>query len=200
MAEMSRRSNLGQDSVVLLVYKGITLYNGKMGGVDAWDAIRTGYFAVEMVGRTSKWTVRFVDAMFNMQLAQAWVAYRHVNKLSSDARLAFHQSICAAFLDNIEDDKRSIATRQREKEEQAARFGKHHHQVPTTLTDEKEKRGDKRTRLIAQNCAYCLELPAQNRKGSVKGKINYSIRTTLMCEECDVYLHVECFADYHNSR
>lgn len=59
------------------VYKGFVDYNAKMGGVDAFDALRTGYYAVEMHGRIARWTVRFVDSLFNFALTQAWVAWRH---------------------------------------------------------------------------------------------------------------------------
>ena len=55
------------------VYKGFVDYNAKMGGVDAFDALRTGYYAVEMHGRIARWTVRFVDSLFNFALTQSWV-------------------------------------------------------------------------------------------------------------------------------
>lgn len=98
-----RQGNRSQD---LVVYEAIAKYNAFMGGVDAFDALRTGYFAIEMVGRTSRWTVRFVDGMFNFGLTQAWVAYRYNNKNKAHhGRFEFMVAIMKAFLHNTLDEK-----------------------------------------------------------------------------------------------
>ena len=39
MDEMKRRAKFGNEVLILVVYQGIVIYNGKMGGVDAWDAV-----------------------------------------------------------------------------------------------------------------------------------------------------------------
>ena len=58
MGDMLRRQRAG-DIVILLVYEGIVMFNRKMGGVDAVDQMRTGYYSVEMASKSKKWTTRF---------------------------------------------------------------------------------------------------------------------------------------------
>ena len=197
-ANMSRRDQRGGQDVVLLVYKGIVIYNGKMGGVDAWDAIRTGYFAVEMMGRSAKWTCRFVDSLFNIQLTQGWIVYRHIHDITHNEykndRALFQALICQAFLDNTEDDKRRVSTRLAEVDDARMKFGKHHHQVNSSVMENKS-RADGKSRLMASACAYCSTLKPADRL--IKNK--YNILTTYSCQECSVPLHVDCFAEYHNS-
>ena len=184
---------------VLMVYKGIVIYNGKMGGVDAWDAIRTGYFAVEMTGRTAKWTVRFGDSMFNLQLTQAWIAHRHVQKLQShtwhDNRLRFEAEICEEFLDNTEDDQRCYETRQADEHKQLHEFGRHHDLVTTTAKECTKQDGIER--LKRGSCAYCAKVLPENR---LLEKFKKHTDTSIMCRQCNVYLHMECMASYHNTQ
>jgi hypothetical protein len=105
--DVTRRE--GNDKRTLNVYEAIVKYNAYMGGVDAWDALRTGYFAIEMIGRLARWTVRFVDGMFNFSLTQAWVAYRYNNKESAHhGRLEFMTAIMKAFLRNTFDQDAGV--------------------------------------------------------------------------------------------
>ena len=134
LEKMIRREKLTK--LELMVYKAFCDYNDFMGGVDAWDALRTGYFAIEMVGRTAKWTIRFVDGIFNMALAQAWVAHRHHHPQDAHyGRSDFMMEICEAFLDNTE-DLLVPHTRHYTDTHNAATSHKYHNVVLTKQTDE----------------------------------------------------------------
>jgi hypothetical protein len=144
MADMLRRQKAG-DVVILLVYEGIVMYNKKMGGVDAVDQMRTGYYSVEMTSKSKKWTVCFVEAIFNFMLTQAWVAFRFLNPtVAKEGRNAFMQEICANFLDNDFDDKRCNVTRAAVAEQQTTKqnmeWGYHHANV---RMEAKQAEGDR---------------------------------------------------------
>jgi hypothetical protein len=189
LAKMIRRDKIS--AVELMVYLGFVEYNDYMGGVDAWDAIRTGYFAVEMIGRTARWTVRFVDGVFNMALAQAWVAYRHHHPQKAHyGRLDFMIEICEAFLDNTED--RRVAITRQASGECVEWSGRYHNSVMATEVGQ-----DKR--LLKLPCVYCVTKKVSDRLAS-------SCRTTWRCFECSaahqcpIALHPECVGSYHNEK
>src|SRR5690606_22792126 len=53
-----------------------SVYNANMGGVDRFDQVRTGYFGIDMQGRTCKWTIRAYEALVNMCVTNAYAAWR----------------------------------------------------------------------------------------------------------------------------
>lgn len=192
--EMVRR--IGNTTTTFDVYKGISWYNKYMGGVDAADALRTGYYAVDGQGRAAKWTVRFVDAMFNFQLSQAWVTYRHHHgdSVGKYGRLQFYLEICGAFLDNDEGTNDPAMTRQASEKNITDEFGKHHNMTKTKEISSKV-RVDKKARLHSDTCCYCDLIKKRNNPYV---SANTDPRTTYTCLECNKYVHPECFGAYHN--
>ena len=190
MSEIVRK--VGANDVNLNVYKGIDVYNSKMGGVDAWDALRTGYYAIENCGRKAKWTTRFIDGLFTMALTQCWVAYRyHHPDEAHFGRSDFFTAICAYFLDNTlgQNDHRRVTRHQEFCREEAA-FGKHRTFVETTeISDD----GVRRKKL---SCVHCQSKKPHERLVVSK----YSLRTYGRCRECGVALHSQCFHAYHNEK
>ena len=184
----------GDSQVPLTVYKGIHDYNAEMGGVDAADATRTGYYCVESVGRASRWTVRFAESMFNFMLSQAWVAYKfHNPQVSRYGRLEFYAGICRAYLLNDDDDQRHLLTRNEAKHAEWLEYGKHHN-IIRTQKDTGHVKKDGSVRLKVASCCYCENIEVEKRLVPSK----YSIKTNLICEQCNVPLHAECFGHYHN--
>lgn len=179
----------GKRDVTLQVYKAIVVYNDYMGGVDAADALRTGYYCIESQGRTSKWTVRFVEAMFNFMLAQSWVAYRfHNSDEEKYGRLDFMTAICASFLDNDDDNRVPLQTRKAVEEKEAVAFGKHHNMVDTT-----DLASPNSNRLLKAMCVHCKSLRPTER-------VYKDPRTVNMCKECEVFVHPQCMGAYHNAK
>ena len=193
---MQRR--IGGDVQDLHVYKGIVQYNKYMGGVDAADAIRTGYYSIEDVQRDSRWTVRFVDAMFNFTLSQAWIAYRfHHEDSGKYNRLNFMKSICSSFLDNDEDEINQVLTRQRASRNFITEFGIHHRVINLPKEDIQSRDNDNSFRMTRLNCIYCTgKKPSKRLRQSYRS----SMKTTTMCMECGVPLHMDCHSQYHNEK
>ena len=84
------------------VYKGFVDYDAKWKRAHSLDS---PHRTVVMHERVARWTVRFVDCLFNFSLAQAWVAWRHHHPEDSryDARDKFTMVVCGGLLDNQED-------------------------------------------------------------------------------------------------
>jgi hypothetical protein len=84
------------------VYKGFVDYDAKWKRAHSLDS---PHRTVVMHERVARWTVRFVDCLFNFALAQAWVAWRHHHPEDSryDARDKFTMVVCGGLLDNQED-------------------------------------------------------------------------------------------------
>ena len=190
--DMVRRGKVQE--VSYLVYKAFCDYNAFMGGVDAWDALRTGYFAVEMIGRTARWTVRFVDGVFNMALAQAWVAYRYHNPTKAHyGRFDFMMELCEDFLDNDEDCRALKQTRQAAAAAAASvSSSRYHNTVQTELIDNMGKK-------VKLPCEYC-------KTKKVCERLVLTPRTNYRCYECslgrevELALHPECAGAYHNEK
>jgi hypothetical protein len=178
----------GPDEKTLHVHKSFKDYNDFMGGVDAWDALRTGYFGIEMTGRTIKWTVRFVDGLFNMALSQAWVAHRHHHPSDGKYnRIDFMNDICEAFLDNT-DDISGPTTRHADAVTHDDKSSRYHTLAQTTET------GADGNRKVKTVCVYC------HSKTKVSSRHAASYRTTWHCVECAIALHPECMGPYHNEK
>jgi hypothetical protein len=192
LTDMVRRQKNGE-KVSLQVYDAIVKYNQYMGGVDAMDQMRVGFYGVDMGTRNQKWTMRFIDGMFNFSVTQAWVAYRHNNPRSKkNGRFKFTLELCQALLDNTDDKVIPRKTRAKAKieaasiSETAIVFGVHHHCV--NMNKDTNKRTDGFARFNKKKCYYCL---TQKTKGDK--------RATTCCLECNMLpLHQKCMADYHN--
>lgn len=185
-ANIERRD--GGERNIYNVYKAVAEYNRYMGGVDASDAVRSGYYAIDAMSKTARWTVRFVDSMFNFVLSQGWVAYRYHNANVADyGHFDFMLRVARRFLDNQEDAPRLINTRRVTAEVKLREnFGIHHHLIEAPIQSQNRRK--------QENCAHCLSLPPSKRKK----KYAHDMRSTMMCFECKKYMHVLCHADYHN--
>ena len=193
LQDMVRRDKVQE--VSFLVFKAFCDYNAYMGGVDAWDALRTGYFAVEMIGRTARWTVRFVDGVFNMALAQVWVAYRFHHPFKAHyGRFDFMMELCGDFLDNDEDCRAQKQTRLAAAAAAvaSASSSRYHNTVQTESIDHLGKK----VKLLCEHC----------KTKKVVERLAFTPRTNYRCYECslgkevEVALHPECAGAYHNER
>jgi hypothetical protein len=192
LTDMVRKQKSGE-KVSLQVYDAIVKYNQYMGGVDAMDQMRVGYYGVDMGTRNMKWTTRFLDAMFNFSATQAWVAYRYNNAKCKNSRFRFTVDFCHALLDNTDDQVVPRITRRMTKQAEASEiipgaFGVHHHNIALP-PDHNSSKTDGYNRTTLKKCVLC-----DSRK-SFKG----DKRTTTCCFECNMLpLHSKCMADYHN--
>lgn len=190
LTDMVRKQKSGE-KVSLQVYDAIVKYNQYMGGVDAMDQMRVGYYGVDMGTSNIKWTTRFIDAMFNFSATQAWVAYRHNNANCKNGRFQFTLEFCQALLDNTEDDETPPLTRNMVNKSlaqlESGVFGIHHHCIPMEK-DTNPTKNDGFNRYEKKRCRYCVEQKTTGDK-----------RTTTCCLECNMIpLHQKCMADFHN--
>lgn len=184
--QLTRRE--GARRVQYMLPKACSAYNAFMGGVDKYDQIRTGYYGIEMHGRTSKWTVRAYEALFNMGLANAFAAFRYLNKglPSATDHANFLLRVAEELLNNIyvqeQRNLRRVPLRIAD-DELIATHALQRYEVGTGGAPNKRKR------------MCCVECP-----NKVDGRRDYSRRTTFFCVSCNVALHPECADAYHRKK
>lgn len=167
-------------------------YNQNMNGVDRYDQIRTGYYGIEMSGRTAKWTVRAYEALFNMAIANAYALHKHLHGglESEEDHCNFMLQVAREFLDNKYDEPVQPRGVRR-----AHTAGNIPHQGDGDLDTVRHSlaqfptgtRGPTRRRRL--DCAACPR--------RVNGMRDYTRRTSYYCNSCGVGLHPECFEQYH---
>lgn len=97
---MARKQNQGTVSH-LVVPPAFDHYNKRMGDVDQVDQIRTSDYGIDSIGRAMKWTVRLYEALFNLCLANAYRAYRHLRSLEGQSvdHFDFNASVAKRMLE-----------------------------------------------------------------------------------------------------
>lgn len=82
----------------------LNIYNANMGGVDAWDQLRTGmHYSMEQVGRSNKWTVSLFLGLFSMAICNSYLIYRAVNPDGCDTfktHTEFHTALLKGLFRN----------------------------------------------------------------------------------------------------
>lgn len=167
-------------------------YNLNMTGVDRFDQIRTGYYGIEMSGRTAKWTIRAYEALFNMAVANSYALHKHLHGglPSAEDHGSFMLLVAEEFLENVYDDpvQPRGAQRGRDPQNGQQQAGGNLDTIRHNLLQYPKGSRDANRRR-RRECAAC-----PNREN---GRRVYSRRTSYYCSVCEVALHPECFDRYH---
>lgn len=97
--ETISRKNASGNPIIYQVPKMISMYNKYMHGVDVFDQVRK-MFGCDLGHGTKKYTVRVMEILFSMILAQAYNMHRFIHK-GTDATLChteFKRSVIGGFL------------------------------------------------------------------------------------------------------
>jgi hypothetical protein len=175
VADITRKDSTGE-RITYQVPRLISDYNRYMHGVDVFDQIRK-LFGCDLVHATKKYTVRVFEILFSMVMGQAYNIHRtlHANTPLLLTHTAFKIKLIEGFINHHVVRPPSVSVPAAD-----------HTLVQYPMGS--GGMGQKRKRVV---CRQCPNLdPA--------GKRNNKRNTNWYCNYCNVGLHPDCFAAYHD--
>jgi hypothetical protein len=179
--EIERRLKQAQGKKLsMCVPTAIREYNDHMGGVDAFDQVRTGRFSLDSGRRGRKWTMRYFETIISIALTNVYNIVRVLNR-STGEHMQLQIALCKSLLS---------AKKRLGKGNVVAPPGAPggRHELCATPPGSMGMSDPTGVRCYRACCRGCENLQ--------DGKKRHDRRTINFCKQCLIPLHVECFALY----